>query len=156
MEKIDFTVDSKDKVAFSIVAKIFHYILGLSFIVSSLFTISRFSGVADMDMVVYLNVGIFLVGVLWIVMGVAGRQFVPTRKYIILTSDSLRIKKNYKKEVVLSKESIVDITINLSKISITSQENSIDFETTWFTFPERQKFKEQLAIFCRENNIVLK
>ncbi len=156
METITFTIDSKNKAALSKSAKIFHYIFGLFLIASSSYTISRFIGNAEKDIIVYSNVMIFLVGVLWIIMGIIGREFAIARKYISISNNSLHIKKNFTKEVSFPAKSITQITITPSIISVASHESAIALSITWLSYYELQQLKEQLARFCNENGIALK
>lgn len=156
METATFTIDSKNKATLSKGAKIFHYIFGLFLIASSTYTISRYIGIAEKDIVVYSNVVVFLVGVLWIIMGIIGREFAVARKYITISNNSLCIKKSFKKEILFPAKSIAQITVTPSAVSIASHDSTMAFDITWLTYYELQQLKEQLAHFCSENGIALK
>lgn len=150
MNKPNFIIDSKDKNILSKGAKIFHYVFGLFFIITSLISIYRFDKENTSGILLYL---ILLVGILWIVRGLVGRNFIYMRRYISLTEECVNIKKPFKKEIQLSKDSIKRIALKPSKLDLKTKDYSVDFDLSWITYIELQQLRERFTEFCNLNKI---
>jgi len=156
MNNIDFIIDSKDKGNLSKGAKIFHYSFGLFLILTSLIVLIRFIKGNVFDISFYSILLILLVGILWIIRGFAGRDFMSIRKYISLTDDSINIKNPFKKELQLSKGSIELITIKPSKLELKTKDSMLDFDLTWTTYNELQQLRDRFFEFGKLNKIEIK
>ena len=156
MNNIDFIIDSKDKSILSKGAKIFHYSFGLFLIITSLIVLIRFIKGNVFDISFYSILLILLVGILWIIRGFFGRDFMSIRKYISLTDDSINIKKPFKKELQLSKGSIELITIKPSKLDLKTKDSILDFDLTWITYNELQQLRDRFSEFGKLNQIEIK
>lgn len=156
MNKPNFIIDSKDKSVLSKGAKIFHYAFGLFLIIVSIILLSRFIKANAYDFSFYSNLLILLVGIVWIVRGLVGRDFISIRKFISLTDDSINLKKPYKNELQISKKSIRLITIKPSKLTLKTKNNTIDFDLTWITNIDLQQLRVILDEFGKLNKIEIK
>lgn len=130
MENDDFSIDSNNKNNLSKGAKIFHYALGLLLITASSIIIYRLLKSNTYDIVLYSNITYLLVGILFISRGLTGRYFPTKRKYILLTNDSLKIKRPLKKEIQVSKDSLEWISIKPSEINLKTNDDVINFDLT--------------------------
>lgn len=156
MNNPNLIIDSKDKSFLSKGAKIFHYAFGLFLIITSLIVLIRFIKGNAFDISFYSILLILLVGILWIIRGIVGRDFMFLRKYISLTDDSINIKKPFKKELQLSKGSIELITIKPSKLDLKTKDSTLDFDLTWITYYELQQLRARFSEFGKLNKIEIK
>ena len=156
MNNIDFIIDSKDKSILSKGAKTFHYAFGLFLIITSLIVLIRFIKGNVFDISFYSVLLILLVGILWIIRGFVGRDFMSIRKYISLTDDSVNIKKPFKKELQLSKGSIELISIKPSKLDLKTKDSMLDFDLTWINYNELQQLRDRFSEFSKLNKIEIK
>jgi len=156
MDNIDFIFNSKDKSILSKEAKIFYYVFGMFLVITSLIGIYRFIEQNSFDISFYSMSLIFLVGVLWIILGLTGRSFMLARKYISFSNDSIYLKKAFKNEIRLPHESMVLITIKPSILNIKTKDIIVDFDLTWINFNELQQLKKRIAEFGSLNKIEIK
>jgi hypothetical protein len=156
MSKSNYLIDSKDKNVLSKGAKLFHFLFGLLLIVSSLIQLNKSLKGNEFDISFYSNLLILLVGVLWIIRGFVGRDFMSIRKYISLSDDSINIKKPFKKELQLSKTTIELITIKPTNLDLKTKDSIIDFDLSWITYNELQQLREKISEFGELNQIEIK
>lgn len=156
MENIDFMIDSKDKSNLSKGYRMFHYGFGLFLIVINGIIISRFIKANSFDLSFYLCLVMLLTGILWIIRGLIGRDFMRARKYISLTKDSIHLKKAFKDDIRLSSNSIDLISIKPTKLNVKTKDDSVDFDLTWLNFNELQQLRTQFVAFGNLNKVEIK
>ncbi|MRT94354.1 hypothetical protein [Ancylomarina sp. 16SWW S1-10-2] len=157
MENIDFSIDSKEKSKLSKGAKIFSFVFGLVLIINSVLYVQKSIKLDSFDSIIFFSVIVYAaVGILFISRVFVGRDFMSPRKYISLTSDSITIKRQFKKEEQLEKGVIEWIAIKPSSISIKTNESMVDFNLNWISYNDLQLLRGQFAEFCDRNKIEIK
>ncbi len=153
MENLNFIIDSKDKIHLSKGTRIFYNLFGLFLLISSFIVLIKYIKTNDFNISFYSNLIIFLCGIIWIIAGSIGKDFLKTRKYILLTNDSVKFKKPFKVGLLLSKDSIQSIIINPNMIKLKTKDCTYDFNLEWIGYIELQQLKQKLTLFCNLNNI---
>lgn len=151
MENIDFSIDSRGRYKLSKKAKVLYLGVGVFFILIGLIGLLKYLKLSE---TVLLPVSIDVYGgILFIIWGMVGYDFMTSRKFISFTNDSLTLKRSDKDEIQLPVNAIEQIAIKPSVISIKTKDNTIFFDLSWISYIDLQQLKPRISEFCNQHHI---
>lgn len=152
MDRINYTIDSREKNQLSKGGKIFHYCFGIFLIIAGI--IGYFKAPGHQNGSFALHTILIITGITWIVKGWMGKVFfIAPKRYFTLNDKQIIIKLPNKREILYPAESIMNIKINASQIDIGLKDTIKSHGLKWITYSEYQELKDKLGLFCDVNTI---
>ena len=152
MESNNFLIDKKTREELSKGVRTYRISVGIIVLVIGLVIVVRkgFSLQSDLPLFAQL---LILMGIINIVQGNIGKE--PFRKRYILNMDSvsIRIKKSYEKEIVISLGSISHLKILPLKLELTMKDYVKTYDFSFLTKEEFENFKTRIIDYCEKNKI---
>jgi len=152
MESNNFSIDKKNREQLSKGAITYHFWFGIIILVIGVLIVVRkgFSFQSDLPLFAEL---LILMGIINIVQGKVGKEPFKKRYLLRMDSVSVRIKKSYEKELVISLSSISYLKILPLKLELTMKDYVKTFDFSFLTQTEFDSFKARIIDYCEKNKI---
>ncbi len=152
MESYIFSIDKKTREQLSKGETLYRISVGIIVLVIGVVIVVRngFSFQSDPSILAKM---LILMGIINIIQGKVGKELFKKRYRLKMDTDSIRIKKSFETELVISLSSISYVKVLPLKLELTMKDYVKTFDFSFLTQAEFDNFKTRMIDYCLKNKI---
>jgi hypothetical protein len=152
MESNKFSINKKTREQLSKGAIAYHFWFGIIVLIIGVLIVVRKGFPVQSDLPLFAEL-LIVMGIINIVQGKAGKEPFRKRYFLSMDSVSVRIKKSYERELVISLDSISYLKILPLKLELTMKDFVKTYDFSFLTQAEFDNLKTRIIDYCVENKI---